>query len=166
MVTCRGLTSGPALGAGVEQVAEVVAGDHPKRHRTAHIQRLGGPGGLQLVGGLGDRGLEVQRVGGVQHGVRVDGAVPAGLVEVHIDLPGLRGCLAAFFGFVGVEGVEGFLAELLGEHHPDLVRHRREPPVHMGGARGRQRMVCWAIRAARHHCRSPAVTRSQISGSR
>ncbi len=38
MVTWRGLTSGPVSVAGVEGVAEVVAGDHPERHRPAHVE--------------------------------------------------------------------------------------------------------------------------------
>ena len=70
--------------AGVEQVAEVVAGDHPDRLGAADVEGVGGTRRFEGFGGLGDRGLEVEGVGGVQHGVRVHGAVPAGLVEMHI----------------------------------------------------------------------------------
>ena len=123
---------------GVEQVAEVVAGDHPDRLGAADVEGVGGTRRFELFGGLGDSGLEIQTVGGVQHGVRVHGAVPAGPVEVNLDLPVLRGRDAAFLGLVGVEGVPGVLAQLLGGRHADLVRHRGQPTVHVRGTLGRE----------------------------
>ena len=85
MFTCRGFDQrAGTVVAGVQQVAEVVAGDHSDRLGAADVEGVGGAVCCQLCSGLGDRGLEIEPVGGVQHGVRVHGAVPAGLVELHI----------------------------------------------------------------------------------
>ena len=55
-----------SAGIGIQVQAEVAAGDHPERHRAAHVQGLHAAGCLEVRGGLGDRGLEVQGVGQVQ----------------------------------------------------------------------------------------------------
>ena len=68
----------------------------------------------------------------------------------------------------GSKVVEGFLAELLGGHHPDLVGHRSEPPVHLRGTRRRAAAWC-AGRSGRPATteghRPPPAARSKGAGS-
>ena len=134
-----GLGQRPDLAVGVQHHCEVVAGDHAECHRAAHVQGLGGSAGFELGGGLGDRGLQVQGVGGVHRGDHVDGAGAVRVAGVHVDAASLRGRLPPRLGLDRVVGVQGLPAEPLGQGHPDLVGDRGQPPVHVRRPRGRER---------------------------
>ena len=125
-----------AVGSGVGVDDHLPRGPSPPfpRRPAAIARRMSsGSSRVELGGTGGDEVVEGEGVGEVEVGVDVHEPVGGHLVQVHVEVPLLRGRYPSGLGLGGVElgagGVDG--AFDLGERA--AVQHRREVPVHIPG---------------------------------
>jgi hypothetical protein len=116
--------------AGDQVESQLCAGEVAGRDGAAYVQGLGRPEEELLVGVVGQRGVEVDRVGQVQLALDVHGAGGADLGQVHVGVPAVRGRPSLGLGLLGVEPGFGLIDEPLELGGADLVRHRRDVGVH------------------------------------
>jgi len=90
---------------GLEVQGELGAGDLSDRRGTSDVHGVGGAEVGQLRGGLGDGGVEVERVGQVEDTADVDGPAEQdrGVAQVDVEEPRLICPLAPCLGFERAE---------------------------------------------------------------
>ncbi len=157
---------GTCARAGGEVQGELVAGDLAGGDGPADVQRLLRPTESELLGCLGQGGVEVQGVGEVELALDAGGAVEGDLVvvETHVatigGLGGVGGCLLGHepVGGLGDEAFEGGVPDLVGEPGDLGI----DEPDGFGG----QQQGVLGDPAGAPGWRSPVITRAHTLGRR